>query len=555
MTSRHHSPPRVALYARCSDVKQAERELSVPAQIDACVAEARRRGWQVVETYIDQAESARSARRPQFQAMISDARKKPKAFEHILVWKYSRFARSREDSVLYKAVLKRSGVRLHSLNEPVDDSPAGRMMEGILEVLDQFYSENMAEDVRRGMKKNASLGHWNGRPPLGYKVQRTGTEGSKRSVLVLDPVWEPVVRRIFKLALAGESGNGIAYQLDKEGIRTKRGGRWSGTSVRRILRTETYTGTLLWGVRRGRDQRADDDEVIRIPDAHPAFVSREDFERIEAAISSRSRKSVHPRRIPSKYLFTGLMRCCKCGATMSGQSARNRTCFYYGCSRRMKGGKRMCDQPFLNRDETEKAVLGALTSIVLTPQNIAHILDATREELSRGSEERLSAKKAMEASVGDAQRRLDRLYTALEQGALDLDDLAPRIRSVRMELEELQARQAASRSDEVEIPEFEDDEMRQIVEDLCGLLSSGSFPARKAFLRTWIKEIEATDRNLVVRYTVPPLGPSGSDDGGEGGLSDATPSSEQTFQGGYAGEQTPRANVLPTGTFGLPMGS
>lgn len=83
--------PRVAFYARCSDIKQAEKELSIPAQILACEKEARRRGWEPTARYIEAAESAKSADRPVFQQMIADARKKKKDFDYILVWKFSRF--------------------------------------------------------------------------------------------------------------------------------------------------------------------------------------------------------------------------------------------------------------------------------------------------------------------------------------------------------------------------------------------------------------------------------------------------------------------------------
>jgi site-specific DNA recombinase len=120
--------PRVAIYARCSADKQAEKDLSIPAQLDCCRAGAKQRGWEVVAEYVDAAESATTDDRPQFREMIAAAHEKPAPFDYIVVWKFSRFSRNREDSVLYKRMLERNRVRVVSLNEPVDDSPAGRML-------------------------------------------------------------------------------------------------------------------------------------------------------------------------------------------------------------------------------------------------------------------------------------------------------------------------------------------------------------------------------------------------------------------------------------------
>ena len=125
---------KVALYARVSSDKQAEKDLSIPAQLKQMREYCRRNGWLIVNEYIDAAESARTANRPQFQLMIAAAKTKPNGFDAILVWKLSRFARNREDSIVYKSLLKKHGIQVVSMNENFDDSPAGGMLEGIVEV-------------------------------------------------------------------------------------------------------------------------------------------------------------------------------------------------------------------------------------------------------------------------------------------------------------------------------------------------------------------------------------------------------------------------------------
>ncbi len=168
------------LYARVSSERQAEKELSIPAQLKALKKYALGREWDVVAEYVDEAESARSANRPAFKDMIATAKNRVKPFDAILVWKLSRFARNREDSVIYKSLLKRRKISVLSMNEQVDESPAGSLLEGIIEVIDEFYSANLSQDTIRGMKENASRGHRNGgATPFGYRRPSTiqGTAG------------------------------------------------------------------------------------------------------------------------------------------------------------------------------------------------------------------------------------------------------------------------------------------------------------------------------------------------------------------------------------------
>src|SRR5215469_13647999 len=132
---------KVVLYARVSSDKQAEKDLSIPAQLKQMCAYCQSKGWLIMDQYIDEAESARTANRPKFQAMIAAAKSKTKDFDAILVWKLSRFARNREDSIVYKSLLRKQGIQVLSMNENFDDSPAGGMLEGIVEVVDEYYSK------------------------------------------------------------------------------------------------------------------------------------------------------------------------------------------------------------------------------------------------------------------------------------------------------------------------------------------------------------------------------------------------------------------------------
>ena len=146
MSNRNDATP-AALYARVSSDRQ-DVDLSVAAQMRALREYAGRNGYLVVREFVDEAESGRIADRPQFRKMIDEAGKPNAPFQEILVWKFSRFTRKREHAVAFKSMLRRKGVRVVSITEHADDTPTGKLMEAIIESVDEFYSENLIPEVQ-----------------------------------------------------------------------------------------------------------------------------------------------------------------------------------------------------------------------------------------------------------------------------------------------------------------------------------------------------------------------------------------------------------------------
>ena len=173
---------------------------------------------------MDEAESGRSIDRPGFKAMIACARQQSTPFAAILVWKLSRFARNREDSIIYKSLLRKRGIQVISINEPLEDTPSGRLLEGIIEVIDEFYSANLSEDVVRGMRESVSRGFYpGGTVPYGYNRATFHDGDTPRSRLEPDPHTAPVVERIFRECLSGQGPVEITRGLDADGLRTRSG--------------------------------------------------------------------------------------------------------------------------------------------------------------------------------------------------------------------------------------------------------------------------------------------------------------------------------------------
>ena len=164
-----------ALYARVSSDRQ-DVDLSVSAQLRALRDYAEKNGYLVAREYVDEAESGRIADRPQFQKMLNEASKSEAPFQEILVWKFSRFTRKREHAVAFKAMLRRRGVRVVSITEHADDSPTGKLLEAIIESVDEFYSENLIPVVHRN-----KLIHWHSQRDLEVVSPSMVTPSSRSS--------------------------------------------------------------------------------------------------------------------------------------------------------------------------------------------------------------------------------------------------------------------------------------------------------------------------------------------------------------------------------------
>ena len=142
------------IYARYSSDNQ--REESIEGQIRECTAYAEKNGITVIKHYIDRAFSAKTENRPEFQQMIKDSGKK--LFDVVLVWKFDRFARNRFDSANYKMILKKNGVHLISVMEPIAEGSQGILVETLLEGMAEYYSAELSEKGIRGQTENALKG-------------------------------------------------------------------------------------------------------------------------------------------------------------------------------------------------------------------------------------------------------------------------------------------------------------------------------------------------------------------------------------------------------------
>ena len=219
---------RAVIYARYSSDNQTEA--SIEGQLRECMEFAEHAGIDVIKSYIDRALSAKSDNRPEFQQMIKDSYKH--AFDCIIVWKLDRFSRNRYDSAHYKALLRKNGVKVVSAKEAIAEGSEGILLESVLEGMAEYYSAELGQKVKRGMRLNAEKCLYTGGGVLlGYKVNPDKT-------FSIDESTAYYVRKIFEMYANGSTVTEINRFLNSHNIKTIRGAEFNKNSLHGILKNK-----------------------------------------------------------------------------------------------------------------------------------------------------------------------------------------------------------------------------------------------------------------------------------------------------------------------------
>jgi len=379
------------LYCRYSS--HGQNEQSIEGQLRDNYAFAEREGYRVVGEYIDRAISGRTDERPEFQRMIEDAAKKQ--FQFIIVWKLDRFARNRFDSAMYKAQLKKYGVRVISATENISDDPEGIILEGMLESLAEYYSANLSKHVKRGMRETALKGHFvGGGIPLGYKVV------DKR--LVADERTADIVRYAFRQYADGVPKTQIIEALNAKGIRNAAGRPLTQSFLSNIMRNEKYIGRYTVA---GQE----------VAGGCEALLDEETFFKVQARLDT-VKHAPAAGKAKVEYLLSGKAYCGMCGTRLVGESGRGRsgdTFYYYACGKRKK--EHTCKKMNEKKDFLEWYVTEQTALYVLDPARMNFIAERVVAEWE---------KEFNDTAVRSLEQKITRLESEI-QAAVDASIEAP----------------------------------------------------------------------------------------------------------------------------------
>ena len=393
-------------YVRVSTDKQ--EELSPDSQEKLLREYAAKNNIVILKIFFELGISGRKAdKRPEFQKMIGLAKSSDHPVDVILVWKFSRFARNQEESIVYKSLLrKQSNVDVVSVSEPLIDGPFGSLIERIIEWMDEYYSIRLSGEVLRGMKEKATKKGYQMSPPFGYRAVGNGDpyKIDQDEIKIVDFICD-------EFDYHNSDVTKITRKLNDMGVRTRRGNPFESRSVERILKNPFYYGLVAWN-------------GITFMGTHEVHYSKERFEarmkKIQTTYKPLKRRDVSL----CKHWLSGILKCGYCGASLSYNGA-NRHSPGFQCYKYSKGiHTESCSI-------SEKKVIAALEEYF---EKLLSGMDFEYSYRAPETGEKISKRKSLEAELDRIATREERIRLAFENEVDTLEEYKQnkeRLRKVR----------------------------------------------------------------------------------------------------------------------------
>ncbi len=422
---------RAVIYARYSDGPD-QRDESIVGQLRDCRRLAKELNCVVVKEYIDKGISGRTTeKRPEFQQMLRDGDKK--LFDVVITWKMDRLSRNRYDSATIKQRLKKSGIKIRYAKEHIPDGPEGILMESVLEGMAEWYSANLAQNVRRGMYDSALEGkHVAGSVPFGLLLD-------ENKHYIIDEKRAPIVREVFERYAKGEPVTHITEDLNRRGIKKRyKPYTWGKTSLRSLIKNEKYIGIY----------RYEDIELNCIP----PIVSKELFEAAAKRVKAPQRSNSQTLS-DVDYMLTGKLFCGECGDTMHGMSGTGksgRKWYYYACHSQRA---RKCHKKSIRKDELEQYVIRETVDTALQPQIMEYIVNKVME--IQRQEKDNSVLRNLQKELKDTEDSISNILKAIEKGVFS-ESISNRLNELEQQKQQLIEGIAA---EEYQTPHYTEEEL------------------------------------------------------------------------------------------------
>jgi DNA invertase Pin-like site-specific DNA recombinase len=371
------SKETAAVYVRVSSTGQLGRDgdedgYSIPAQVKACEREAEGRGATVAKVYVERAESAKSDARPVLQLMMREL--PALGVKYLIVHKVDRMARNRlDDATLYQRLVA-MGIKLVSASENIDDTPAGQLMHGMLATFAEYYSNNLATEIKKGLRQKHEQGGTPHKPPIGYLSKRELIGNQDIRSVMVDPVRAPLVKLAFTLYATGEWPLiKLADHLEEQGLRSRGTRRYGerplgNNRISAMLRNPYYKGLVVWNgqAHAGR---------------HESLIDGETFDHVQMLLAGARVYGERPSK--HEHYLRGTVVCAECGGRLLYGLHRGRSgkiYEYFSCNNRAARRKKIsCSSGCYAVDTVEDGVIRLYPTLNIPPS----IQDQIREEVQR----------------------------------------------------------------------------------------------------------------------------------------------------------------------------
>ena len=481
------------IYLRVSTDKQAEKGLSIPAQREACLEYAKRCGYEVIGEYKDEGESARTMDRPALLDMLEYC-KKDKNVDAVIVYDISRLARNRYDYALIKKELEKNRIAVCSVTEPIDDTPEGQLVDGIMSAFAEFRSRQDARKIKTGMLQKVQEGWLPVRAPFGYKnVQEKGGLGRK------DKRWIEVeekeshwVQRAFILYGSGKyTLRELADLLNTEGFPTRNGKPLQPSTLEGILKNKFYIGIIEWG------------GITNPNGKHTPLIEPALFDKVQAIFNARNEGANRQRK--HWFLLRGLAFCGECGSRITGEDHPEKGKRYYRCQKSQKGKKMECRQRMISESDLDNQFTELFKMVQLPDSFVEKLRNKIRAIFEKENAIYEKSRKSLLCQIENIKNRQKVLLEKLLDGTID-DEL------YETTTEEMQEKEKELKNQLLKVEYNLSGVMRtlEIALFLANNCYKGFLKAspdlRKLLAQAFFKEIIIKDKKIVQARLNEPLG-------------------------------------------------
>jgi site-specific DNA recombinase len=480
---------KVAFYTRIS-TDEDHQKYSLGAQKDRLEAFCKSQygeEWELAKIYRD-TDSGTHMNRPGLEEMLYDA--ECQAFNTLLVFRVDRLSRKVRELAQMVEELDKYGVALRSITEPFDTAnAAGKMMLQMLGVFAEFEHATIVERTKAGLQRKAKSGRFvGGNVPYGYTLD-------PEKGLVINEEEALIVKKMFKMYVFGREGAfTISNKLNEAGHRKRSGKKWDKRIVLHMLKSPVYVGKIKWN------------EVV-YEGTHDPIISDILYEKVQEVLRERS-EEVKGRQFHNgdERLLSGIMRCGRCNSHMFGGGCnRNGVPVpYYVCSKRFT--QHDCDQDYVRAELLETAIIQDLKNIFQDKQFMARIWKEANKRLSAEKPDIDKEIRKVEAQVLKTQTSIDRYFEAFEAGELKPALCNQKVQDLNARLEELEAEKQSleARRVRLELPAIDKDMLKSLLENFDRVMSEGTNPQKKHFIKRLVKKIVIHDRRTIeIWYSLP----------------------------------------------------
>lgn len=433
---------KAVAYCRVSTKEQVEEGNSLVTQEKICRDYANNKGYDIVEVFIEQGESAKTADRTELQKLLRYCSDKKNGVKAVIIYKLDRLSRNTDDYSQIRLLLKRYGVEIKSTSEYFENTPVGRFMENTMANIAQFDNDVRAERCAGGMKDAMREGRYVWAAPVGYSNVRIG---GKATIAQNDMA--PLVRQTFELvAQNNHSLEDIRKMMEKAGLRHKGGKCLGKPYFYKIFNNKTYMGLIekFGEVHKG---------------AFEPIISEDLFRQVQRVLKNRGKK-MSQYKLDSddfplrRFVFNPE------GRKLTGSWSQGRKKKYAFYNFGVKGTN-------LNRDDVHTWFMNFLNNFGLQEKHIAILKKKLQEKLVKATENERKEADSMRKRLAELEQKQTSLIQKNLDGVISDSVLKQQLAFLDKEITDIQTvliNVAEDEQDPVKLLEFAEEYLKSPAE-------------------------------------------------------------------------------------------